>query len=211
MLALMLYGLGHVLHLNQDLSQPEHVRNDQHVEPQVIEAYGREILAKSAASVAVHDQWFPLRPHGWTYWREAGFIKLVHFWDRGLYIGTSQALNNDAAEVAGAKLGLAEFSNGNFIGEDATYAEYFTLGTIAFSLHYFPFPSRLTGTTYPTITAQIQSGHVAPRDYADGVQRNPEVHFFIVRNRVAGRNDEQEIRIGQNTSGTERYISQGGS
>src|SRR5690606_22286265 len=34
------------------------------------------------------------------------------------------------------KLGLAEFSNGNFLGEDALYAEYFKLG----DKHYFPYP-----------------------------------------------------------------------
>ncbi|MGO9479361.1 MAG: hypothetical protein ACLQAH_05465 [Limisphaerales bacterium] len=32
-LARMFYALGHVLHLNQDLSQPGHVRNDKHLHP----------------------------------------------------------------------------------------------------------------------------------------------------------------------------------
>lgn len=171
MLAFMLYELGHVLHLNQDLSQPGHVRNDEHVpvlgHRQVIEDHGRKILADAAKSSFVHDQWFPLRPHGWLYWRDAGFTKLRHFWDRGLYFGTPGPLDHDANEDDGWRLGLAEFSNGNFTSEDATYPE-----TVVRPIHSFPFPSRNSSTTYSQIKRQISFGDVAPMDYPDGCVGN---------------------------------------
>ena len=54
-------------------------------------------------------------------WKAAGFTKLQDFWDRGLYTGTSAAtLNNDSGDQT---LGLAEFSNGNFLSEDRLYRE----------------------------------------------------------------------------------------
>lgn len=144
-LALMLYTLGHILHLNQDLSQPEHTRNDAHPNNRHIENYGFETYLQNAwRSAENRASLFPLRPRGWDYWRANGFIKLVDFWDRNLYKGNAKALDDDAIAVPGAKLGLAEFSNGNFLGEDAIYAEYFKPG----DKHHFPFPSRNTSTQY---------------------------------------------------------------
>jgi hypothetical protein len=168
-LAGMLLTLGHVLHLNQDLSQPGHTRNDQHppYERDWIEDYGKDYYQSRSA-------WFTpphINQRGWAYWQNAGFQKLEDFWDRRLYTGQNSAkLNEDANGQV--KLGLAEFSNGNFLSEDAIYGAYFTFGTEQYNLHYFPFPSRFTSTTYPVITAQIQSGDVDPRDYADGLRRN---------------------------------------
>src|SRR5690606_15933607 len=72
---------------------------------------------------------------GWTYWRSIGFQKLESFWDRHQYTGQAGELNSDTIP-GGTKLGLAEFSNGNFLGEDALYAEYFKPG----DKHYFPYP-----------------------------------------------------------------------
>ncbi|MDE3066594.1 MAG: hypothetical protein KGJ60_03485, partial [Verrucomicrobiota bacterium] len=92
---------------------------------------------------ANNPQWFAPQPHGWAYWQSQGFSKLLDFWDRGKFInGSSDALNQEAAGTL--KLGLAEFSNGNFLGEDALYAEYFDSSDI----HYFPFPSLWTSTTF---------------------------------------------------------------
>jgi hypothetical protein len=142
-----LYALGHVLHLNQDLSQPDHVRNDNHNIPEHrhIENYGADHYKKN-------PQWFNLQPHGWLYWQTNGFTKLLDFWDRGLYAGNASALNNDAAGTG--KLGLAEFSNGNFLGEDALYKEYFKTADV----HYFPFPSLQTGTDFPSVRAHLATG-----------------------------------------------------
>jgi hypothetical protein len=144
--ALMLYALGHVLHLNQDLSQPGHVRNDNHNKKRAIEKYGKENFEKPS-----NAGWFATKPHGWAYWREQqGFSKLLDFWDRGMQQGkNAQPLDDDRdvelKGLTGKKLGLAEFSAGNFLSEDALYNEVVP-GKDKF--HHFPFPSLLTSTKY---------------------------------------------------------------
>ena len=76
---------------------------------------------------------------------EAGFQKLEDFWNRD-FLRTRQAtaLDEDASNASGKQLGLAEFSNGNFICEDALYKEYYGTG----EKHYFAYPSLETGTDY---------------------------------------------------------------
>ena len=153
-IANMCYTLGHVLHLNQDTSSPDHVRNDNHVHnpalgkfdepfgPHWVEEFGLKHYAE-------HPEWFaapPVERRSWSYWRGAGFKALRDFWDRDKYTGNAVALKNDVNGGVGSKLGLAEFSNGNFLGEDAIYVEYFKLG----GKHYFPYPSRNTSTQYKT-------------------------------------------------------------
>jgi len=153
----MLFALGHVLHLNQDLSQPDHVRNDNHYNPKhrYIENYGiTNWLTRQDTETT-----FPYRDRPWAdagnSWTAAGFNKLQDFWDRNLYIGNPTALNNDTVQYPGfgTMLGLAEFVNGNFLGEDALYAEYFKAG----DKHYFPHPS-LTNTTFPQIRDNMVFG-----------------------------------------------------
>jgi len=173
-LALTMFALGVVIHLNQDLSQPEHTRNDNHLiglDSSQIEKYGeRNYVANKAA-------WFPLRPRGWTSWRNAGFQKLEDFWDRNLYNGQASALISDAGAMPGAvELGLAEFSNGNFLGGDAIYVEAFKPG----DKHYFPFPSLLTSTDFqpdPRATLFLLKDGTSKYSYmlkkiADGITMN---------------------------------------
>jgi hypothetical protein len=188
-LAHMLYSLGHVLHLNQDLSQPDHTRNDNHNpgrpthDPHVwIEPYGLRLFRS-------RPDWFtppPESERGWQWWRDAGFTKLEAFWDRNLYTGAygntaqdAKALNDDANAVPGAELGLAEFSNGNFLGEDAKYRDCWPS---PIQKQYFQFPTLATSTTFPEILAAFSpydeevtyrdgsaGTHVYIRKIADGI------------------------------------------
>ena len=138
-LALLLDSLGHVLHLNQDLTSPDHVRNDNHYidKHRYFENYGRD-------NYAANSQWFNHQPHGWSYWQSQGFTNLLNFWDTGKYTGaSSDALVQEADGYV--KLGLAEFCNGNFLGEDALYIEVVPASD---PYHHFPFPSRDTSTQY---------------------------------------------------------------
>jgi hypothetical protein len=157
-LAHMLYALGNVIHLNQDLSQPEHTRNDEHSSKQHIEVHGEK-------NYLSHSNWFPLQPHGWSYWKSAGFRKLKDFWDRDLYSGASNALDDDSAGVTGKQLGLAEFSNGNFLGEDAKYKELILASET--SMHLFPLPSLLTSTDFPQLSNSI-AANIDNLTYPDG-------------------------------------------
>jgi hypothetical protein len=174
-LALMLDSLGHVLHLNQDLTSPDHVRNDNHYNDahRFIENYGQQNYLKN-------PQWFNQQPHGWSYWQSQGFSKLLDFWDRGHYTGNASALNADAG--GSDKLGLAEWSNGNFLGEDALYNEVVGSDLI----HSFPYPSLNSSTTFPSLRANmtygvgsvlLANGQIVNRIYvnknADGISVTP--------------------------------------
>ena len=130
------YFLGHIIHLIQDLSQPSHTRNDNHFSKRYIEDYGFANISKlDYNSASALD------------WKAAGFVRLKDFWDRGLYTGaTASPLNADSGT---STLGLAEFSNGNFVSEDALYKEN-TSG-----VHNFPYPSLLTGTNFIAIRANM--------------------------------------------------------
>ncbi len=150
-LAERLVTLGFVVHLNQDLSQPSHTRNTAHPGKPLgqnpgIEKYGGD-------HYEANPEWFLLQNDalkGWPAWRDPGFTQLKAFWDRSKYTGASaDALVRDANGVAGEKLGLAEFSNGNFLSEKATYGEYFlprSADPKEYDLHYFPIPSLFKGT-----------------------------------------------------------------
>lgn len=145
-MAMMLYTLGHVLHLNQDLTSPDRARDAAHLLTAYFEDYGLDNFYSSKA-----NQWFTLQRHGWPYWQTNGFSKLLDFWDTGKYGGgSSETLGKEAGNTL--KLGLAEFSNGNFLGETALYKECYNPDDI----HYFPFPS-LANTTEP----QLKPGHPA--------------------------------------------------
>jgi hypothetical protein len=132
----MFRDLGHVIHLIQDLSQPGHVRNDEHAIKKHIEGYGLDHLANETPLLTF--------PRGTLDWHRVGFTKR----DRQLYTGGSpQPLNADAAARAGlgaetSRLGLAEFTNGNLLAEDALYRAV-VKNT---AKHGFPYPS-LYGST----------------------------------------------------------------
>ena len=78
------------------------------------------------------------------------------FWDRDLYVLNSppsaQALtDNEDPSQPTKTLGLAEFANGNFIGDRHTYAELIaTNGPLA--PFWYPFPSLYGGTDYSALT-----------------------------------------------------------
>ena len=128
-------SIGHVIHLLQDLSQPGHTRNDNHANKahRYIENYGARHYGVARFPLdAIVD---PLD------WQAAGFRKLQDFWDRGFYTGTSATpLDNDGGAQT---LGLAEFSNGNFLSEDRLYGELYSKG--------YAYPSLYSSTNFSTL------------------------------------------------------------
>jgi hypothetical protein len=140
----MFRAVGQVMHLLEDTSQPQHVRNEQHLDQfwhmdlrsrSAIEDYGKKHLPNLNYANGMLD------------WRSAGFNKLKDFWNRDkLRAEGATALNADLSGGANT-LGLAEFYSGNFIGQRAIYAEFFNDHS---DIHYFPFPS-LKNTTQPNL------------------------------------------------------------
>jgi hypothetical protein len=140
-MALMFYSLGHVLHLNQDLTSPDHVRDAAHFSTAYFEIYGKTHFNDSQ-----NQKWFAAPTNReWAYWQSQGFTNLLNFWDCNKYNQASESDGLEYDETPGGKLGLAEFSNGNFLGGTALYKECYTAGDI----HSFPFPSLISSTSYP--------------------------------------------------------------
>jgi hypothetical protein len=108
----MFRAVGQVMHLLEDTTQPQHVRNEQHLEGTIwqstIEIYGND-----------HVRQLNYGDGSMLDWRGAGFIKLEDFWDRHLYNGTSSQplIDNEDPTKPTSTLGLAEWCNGNFLGE----------------------------------------------------------------------------------------------
>jgi len=83
-MAMIFYTLGHVLHLNQDLTSPDHARDANHYNTAYIEDYGQAHYLDPQKS----SQWFVLPQNatvGWANWQAQGFSQLLDFWDRDLY------------------------------------------------------------------------------------------------------------------------------
>jgi hypothetical protein len=148
----MFRAVGQVMHLLEDTSQPQHVRNEQHVDK----------LGKIAWESPIED-WGNDNVTNLNYgdgsmldWRDAGFTKLEDFWDRGFYKANGdQALIDDATGTDPTKtLGLAEWCNGNFLGARHLYPEYYQPGDI----RYYPYPSRNHSTDYIQKRANLASG-----------------------------------------------------
>jgi hypothetical protein len=133
---------------------PAHVRNDNHgvaADNGVFEALVMWTENFGATQCTNNPQWFA-RPshHGWSWWQNtAGFQKLEDFWNRDLLRTKHDiALNADASDDNRTLLGLSEFSNGNFISEDASYGDFFADQKNV--KHWFQFP-QLRDTTQPNL------------------------------------------------------------
>ncbi len=164
-LAHTFYALGKVSHLLQDLSQPDHVRNDAHLIDKFrwIENYGADNITRIRT-------WAELAGVKALDWRAARFVRIKDFWDRGIYNGNPAALDADTSENAaasGAILGLAEFVNGNFLGEDASYEEV-TGGNQNFS------HPALTDTNFKTFSPLNPGFFLKAVTWTDLSKQNPK-------------------------------------
>lgn len=179
----------------QDLSQPEHVRNDAHMvngsetpligvlgnkivpEARWIENYGRDKIVTIAA-------WPELDGVTALDWKPSGFKKMEDFWNRHVYTGNGSDLDADAS---GSKLlGLAEFVNGNFLGADAGYQSTETK-------HYFPHPA-LADTN---ISAYGVHDVLPAGTWTSGVTVNPKSGTF--RQSVFLRKDRSGVVVNKHS------------
>jgi hypothetical protein len=150
----MFRAVGQVMHLLEDTTQPQHTRNEQHLD-QILH---RDTPWRSAIEDYGADHAGTLNyQHGMLNWRSAGFTRVEDFWNRGGYNGqNASALVADASATSDstARLGLAEFSNGNFLAARHLFPEFSKPGLV----DYYPFPSRDTSTDYNQVRANPSCG-----------------------------------------------------
>jgi hypothetical protein len=154
-LAKMFRTIGQVAHLLQDTSQPQHVRNEQHLPfPPTSTTEGalrsgfKSPMERYGAKHVNELDWRPVVLD----WKSAGFQKLADFWDRHLLYPTLQSvsavplIDNEDPSKPDKKLGLAEFCNGNFVGDRHSYSGFRSPGEFG----YYPLPS-LSGTDWQQV------------------------------------------------------------
>jgi len=198
-LAKTLFYLGHVLHLNQDLSVPAHVRNDNHMLVGLF-GYGsvhNHMWTEKYGSLhcATNLQWFMNQSHhDWSWWQNtAKFQKLEDFWNRDLLSSNGAvALTADAGNYPGKELGLSEFCNGNFISENAPYGELIKSGK-----HYFQYPSLETSTDFSQIRAN-PAGYVQQSRLANGTYSNRVVIGKTTKDGITVTNHSVLTYLGAN-------------
>ena len=153
------------MHLLEDTTQPQHVRNEQHLDYIPHTTFGLTNLGLTNF-YGIPSPWqSPIEnygfanifnklnyQHGMLDWRGAGFTKLEDFWDRHLYNRNPAVLSADTSGGSNT-LGLAEWCNGNFLGVRHKYAEYYQTN----SIKYYPFPSRTTSTDYRVRQASLDN------------------------------------------------------
>lgn len=108
------FDLGHVVHLVEDLAQPQHTRNDAHYVGAEIEAYCNANYGTPASISALPSQGIP--SFGAVTSPVGGIPgEFAAFWDTGQYTGQA-----GFTSFAGAP-GLAEYSNAYFITDDTMF------------------------------------------------------------------------------------------
>jgi hypothetical protein len=174
-------ALGQVAHLLQDTSQPQHVRDEQHVDRKIIadrpwlsafEKYGKDHVAYLNYTATLLD------------WKTAGFTKLKDFWNRGFYTwdrstqpppNAQPLINNEDPTQPTNKLGLAEFTNGNFIGQRHTYCEIIPPS----AFFYYPLPSLTNGTDWNNLIAN-PAAYAKSSSFSSSFGADSTAYRFIV-------------------------------
>lgn len=126
-------GIGHVIHLVQDMSQPAHVRNDAHPIDGTGQIEGLETWAVSKAGSAkvagflAAAPTIPPLPQGTPV---PTMAPITQFWDTDRYDGTTATLSL----IGDPNIGLAEYTNASYFSDD-------TIAAPAGDRHHFNLPS----------------------------------------------------------------------
>ncbi len=128
-------GLGHQMHLIQDMSVPAHVRNDAHPEDAILGKnyitgdFYFETWAKNNVSKINSFASTPASPQVDLTKNPGGMIPITQFYDTDIY-------NENVVPTKSLTWGLSEYSNANFISDDTIFTEKFSKN----DGHYFPYP-----------------------------------------------------------------------
>jgi hypothetical protein len=154
-------GLGHQMHLLQDTSVPDHVRNDAHPEDAL---FGRnpfngnpyfESWARANHALINYFAANPVYPNVPLNVSYNGLAPITQLYDSNRYDGPNAS--------AGINQGLAEYTNANFFSNDTIFAaESYPPG----DGHYFPFPKAASTDLQDYIDQgklpEIVMGRIAP-------------------------------------------------
>ncbi len=128
-------GLGHQMHIIQDAAQPDHVRNDMHVEDSIFKRnqFGSlyfESWAEKQKSFINSLASNPLFPEVSLAVSYSGLAPITQFLDTEQYNGTGPSTS--------PAQGIAEYTNANFVSDDTILTEDLPLD----DRHYFPYPRK---------------------------------------------------------------------
>jgi len=138
--AMVFTGLGHQMHHIQDMSQPDHVRNDAHPWGKNttgnfnLEAWAAEhsdIISKLATTPAVPT--LSLEPSTYSLdpsYNSQNLTPIALFTDTDQYKGVSPSI--------ALSQGIAEYTNANFASPHTIFTEDYPISNI----HYFPYPRK---------------------------------------------------------------------
>jgi hypothetical protein len=134
--AMMFRGLGHQIHLIQDMAVPEHTRNDAHPEQSIAAIIGLgelffEPWAASKGAFISQLAQNQVPPSVSLNTKIDNYVPITQLTDVNQYNGTNPSTGTD--------IGLSEYTNANFFSDDTIFAaERYSSG----DRHYFPYPKK---------------------------------------------------------------------
>lgn len=192
----MFRAVGQVVHLLEDTSQPEHVRNTEHLSyfpplHSYLEEYGKanypKLFNNPEAYYRANVLPYPSTQDG-----------LKSLWDRNvLSSGLSDTGTSDSL------LGLAEFSNKNYLGIRSLYGEVWSPS----GLHHYAHPS-LNETNVRTVVEAFGTVGVNSTADKDGVVRNG-IYISKVTNGLKVRCHSRLTYLGSAMSNFEIGVTSG--
>lgn len=133
-------GLGHQMHLLQDMAVPAHVRNDGHPEESIQDMFLKkklpggdlyfEMWAKKYPGIINAFASKPSFPVVDLSKKAEGLSPITQFYDTDQYV-------KEGSPDTGLTWGLSEYTNANFVSADTIFTETFDKN----DRHYFPYPS----------------------------------------------------------------------
>jgi hypothetical protein len=169
-LKLLFQSLGHSIHLVQDMAQPEHTRNDQHLP-------GSEVLLGNGTEASLYEEW--------------GLQNLLGLYPAVPYDGYPSVALPTAFDYFSTndRRGLAQFANNSFVTQDTNYDDEQVFG----HCHYYVLPVLPTeqrvevvneavkdafgGVTVMPIMEKIYTSHPAD-NYTGATETDPD-HTFL--------------------------------
>lgn len=112
--ARLFYDLGHIVHLVQDMAQPEHVRNDQHL------PHTNFFLFDNGLDASLYEEWGQANIGGDGSLIDFGGYPTVALPNYASYFHTSDLGLNGQPRGRG----LADYANRNFVTQDTNYGDY---------------------------------------------------------------------------------------